>query len=65
MTLFFLALAGVGGFTLVAVDRCAAGTAAGFLFSNLSLFGFTHARVGKRMSAGTPLFFGQCAEYHA
>src|SRR5262249_38177459 len=65
VTLFFLALAGVGGFTLVAVDRCAAGTTAGFLLGNLSLLGFPHARVRKRMGARTPFFLGQRAEHDA
>jgi hypothetical protein len=65
VTLFFLALASVSGFTLVAVDRRATGAATRLFLGNFALFGLTHTRVGECMGAGAPLFFSQCAEDHA
>jgi hypothetical protein len=64
-TLFFIAFACFRGLAFGTMACFAAGTAAGLFFSNFTLLGFTHARVGERMGAGTPLFFGQCAEHDA
>ena len=64
-TLFFIAFACFRGLAFGTMSCFAAGPAAGLFFGNFTLFGFTHARIGERMGAGTPLFLGQRAEHDA
>ncbi len=64
-TVLLLALARVGGLAVGTVPGFARVAPAGGLFGDLALFGFAHARIGKRMSARRALLFGQRTQHDA
>lgn len=64
-TLFFLALAGEGGFALLALAFDYGGALARFLLGDAASFRFTVARVGECALAGVLLVFRERAQQHA
>ena len=65
MAFVFFAFACLGGRAICLIHDFAAGAAARFLFGDLALFGFAHARVGERAGARAAFIVGQGAQNDA